>query len=311
MTGSTTPDSARTADSPVHVSRLGYVSLDTPDVARLTEHYTKVLGFVALDESPQQVFLTTGGDHHCIVINKAEASRGRSIVGYEINEDLTTAQRRLAAAGLKAERRSDIGPGTPDVLVLTEPGTGAALHLYQEQEQSGVGLSFDHRPSKLGHVGAYTPSIAAMRSFYEGALGFRWSDSISNFFVFMRCNADHHAGVFMQSDTMSGIHHMAYEARDLTHLQGMIDNLVKHGIRLNWGPGRHAVGHNIFAYHDDPDGNHIELFTQLDVMLDEDKGYYEPRPWHEYFPMRPTTWEANPVSMNLWGPIPPGGPIKR
>ena len=299
------------SSSPVRVSRLGYVSFDTPDVERLTEHYTKVLGFVAVDESPSQVFVTTGSDHHCVIINKAEVARGRSIIGYEIKEDMASAQRRLAAAGLKAERRSDIGPGTPDVLVLTEPATGAMLHLYQEQEQSGVGLTFDHRPSKLGHVAGYTPSIAAMRSFYEGALGFRWSDSISDFFVFLRCNADHHAANFMQSDTMQGVHHIAYEARDLTHLQAMIDNLSKHGSKLYWGPGRHAVGHNIFTYHDDPDGNHIELFTQLDVMLDEDKGYYEPRPWHEYFPMRPTTWEMDQAAMNLWGPVPHGGPIKR
>jgi hypothetical protein len=91
----------------------------------------------------------------------------------------------------------------------------------------------------------------------------------------------------------------------------MIDNLVRNGVRLYWGPGRHAVGHNIFAYHDDPDGNHIELLTQLDVMLDEDKGFYEPRPWHEHAPMVPRIWEPTPDAMNMWGPIPHGGPIKR
>ncbi|MFE7837325.1 VOC family protein [Streptomyces sp. NPDC057474] len=304
-TSPTKPD-----DAPVHVSRLGYVNFETPDVARLTEYYTKVMGFALVDESPQQVFLTTGADHHCVVIEKAEAVAGRSMVGYEIRENLDDAQRRLKEVGITGERRTDIGPGTPDVLVLTEPATGATLHLYQEQDLSGVEPTFDQRPSKLGHVAAYTTSTSGMRSFYEDAMGFRWSDSIGDFFVFLRCNADHHAANFMQSDTMRGMHHIAYEARDLSHLQTMIDNLARNDYRLYWGPGRHAVGHNIFTYHLDPDGNHIELFTQLDVMLDEEKGYYEPRPWHEHFPMRPTTWEADALAMNAWGPIPHGA-IKR
>lgn len=307
----TPTDPLKTAQAPVHVARLGYVTFDTPDVARLTEYYTKVMGFAQVDESSSQVFITAGAEHHCVIVNKAEVSRGRSTVGYEIKESVTDAQRRLKAVGIEADLRTDIGPGTPEVLVLTEPATGASLHLYQEQEPSGVEPTFDHRPSKLGHVAAYTPSISGMRTFYEEALGFRWSDSISDFFVFLRCNADHHAANFMQSTTQRDMHHIAYEARDMNHLQAMLDNLAKHDYRLYWGPGRHAVGHNIFTYHKDPDGNHIELFTQLDVMLDEDKGYYEPRPWHEYFPMRPTTWEADLAAMNMWGPVPHGGPIHR
>jgi hypothetical protein len=112
------------------------------------------------------------------------------------------AERRLKEAGLVGERHTDIGPGTPDVLVLDEPATGASLHLYTEQNPSGVAPTFDQRPSKLGHVAAFTPSTEMMRSFYESALGFRWSDTIGDFFVFLRCNADHHAANFMQSDSL-------------------------------------------------------------------------------------------------------------
>ena len=61
----------------------------------------------------------------------------------------------------------------------------------------------------------------------------------------------------------------------------MLDHLASNDYRLHWGPGRHGPGHNLFTYHRDPDGNVIELFTQLDSMIDEAKGYWEPRPWHE------------------------------
>lgn len=297
--------------SPAKVTQLGYVSFETPDVVRLSEYYTDVLGFAKVDETPERVFLTTGPEHRAIVLEKAPAARGRGIVGFQIREDVEEAARGLARMGFEVELRSDVGPGVAKVVQLSEPTTGSTLQLYREQAPSGVEQSYDHRPSKLGHVAAYSSSIGTIRAFYERALGFRWADSIGDFFVFMRCNADHHVANFVQSDKLSNMHHIAYEARDLTHLQTMIDNLSRNGYSLYWGPGRHAVGHNIFSYHKDPDGNTIELFTQLDQMLDEDRGYYEPRPWHEHFPMYPQTWEADAYAMNIWGPIPEGGPIHR
>lgn len=61
---------------------------------------------------------------------------------------------------------------------------------------------------------------------------------------------------------------------------------------------------NWLAHHD-PDGNLIELFTQLDVIHDEAKGNWEPRPWHNEFPQYPKTWEVDAVAVNSWGPINP------
>ena len=49
----------------------------------------------------------------------------------------------------------------------------------------------------------------------------------------------------------------------------------------------------------------VELFTQLDVVHDEAKGYWEPRPWHEEFPQYPKTWAVDAVAVNSWGPINP------
>lgn len=305
-TAATGLPSGTVRDPAVRVAKIGYVGFQTPDVERLLAYYTDVLGFASVSHSTSQAFLTTGTDHHCVVVDKAERSVGRTFVGYQIHGSLDDAQRRLAARGLVGERRTDIAPGTPDVLVLSEPGTGVPLHLFEEQASSGVAQTWDQRPNKLGHAAAFVPSIEVMQAFYQEALGFRWSDTIGDFFVFLRCNVDHHSANFMANPKARGLHHIAYEARDLNHLQTMIDNLQQHGFPLNWGPGRHGAGHNIFTYHHDPDGNQIELFTQLDVIYDEDKGYFEPRPWHEDHPQYPKSWEVD-MAMNVWGPKPPGG----
>ncbi|WP_213576604.1 VOC family protein [Rhodococcus sp. USK13] len=284
------------------VSKLGYVTFDTPDVERMVWYYTQVLDFETVEQSADAAFLTTGADHHCVVIKKGQ-KKARSAVGYEVWGSLTDAQQRLKNAGYEAQRRSDIAPGTPDVVVMTEPGTGIELHLIEGQDPSGVDGRAPLRPTKLGHVAAFTPELERMQNFYQDLLGFKWSDTIGDFFVFLRCNADHHAANFLASTTKSGMHHIAYEMRDPNHLITMIDHLAKNDFRLHWGPGRHGPGHNLFTYHKDPDGNTIELFTQLDVIHDESKGYWEPRPWHETYPQGPRTWEVDVATINIWGPI--------
>jgi catechol 2,3-dioxygenase-like lactoylglutathione lyase family enzyme len=288
--------------SVIRVSKLGYVGFETPDVERLTEYYTQVLDFSLVERSTDGAFLTTGVDHHCVVLTRG-GGKARSVVGYEVWEDLDSAQRRLDEAGYRTERRTDIGPGTPDVLVLDEPETGTPLHLITAQDPSGVTDYPPLRPTKLGHVAAFTPALDPMQAFYQDLLGFRWSDTVGDFFVFLRCNADHHAANFMASTKYQGMHHIAYEMRDPNHLISMLDQLAKHDYRLHWGPGRHGPGHNLFTYHRDPDGNTIELFTQIDVVHDEAKGYWEPRPWHEEYPMYPKTWQVDLATVNQWGPI--------
>lgn len=284
------------------VSKLGYVTFDTPDVERMVWYYTNVLDFEAVEQSVDEAFLTTGSDHHCVVIKRGE-KKARSAVGYEVWGSLADAQQRLKDSGYEVERRSDIAPGTPDVVVLKEPGTGIDLHLIEGQDPSGVDGRAVLRPTKLGHVAAFTPELDQMQNFYQDLLGFRWSDTIGDFFVFLRCNADHHAANFMASTKKAGMHHIAYEMRDPNHLITMVDHLAKNDFRLHWGPGRHGPGHNLFTYHKDPDGNTIELFTQLDVIHDESKGYWEPRPWHETYPQYARTWEVDVATVNIWGPI--------
>ncbi len=291
--------------SAVTVSKVGYVGFQTPDVARLVEYYTRVLDFVVVDSDPDRAYLTTGFDHHCIVIERG-VTQPRTVVGYELWQELDDAQRLLKEAGYAVDRRSDIAPSTPDVLVLSEPTTDVPLHLYQAQTHSGITGYTPLRPTKLGHLAAFTPDLTRMQDFYQDLLGFQWSDTVGDFFVFLRCNSDHHAANFLQSSTRQGLHHIAYEMRDLNHLQIMLDHLAGEGYRLEWGPGRHGPGHNVFTYHRDPDGSLIELFTELDVVHDEAKGYFEPRPWHGTLPQYPRTWEADAIAANSWGPMNPG-----
>ncbi len=296
-----TPDLNTT--SLVSTSSLEYVGFETPDLDRMIDYYTKVLDFVAVDRDGGRAFLTTDFRHHSIVLQQSDTAKARSFVGLRISEDLDSAERRLREGGHQVVRRSDPAPATPTVLELLEPGTGTPIELIDAASGRQSTALSTLRPFKLGHVAAFTPDLARTQEFYEGSLGFRWSDTVADFFVFLRCNTDHHAANFMASTKREGMHHIAFETRDLDHLQTLLDHLASRDVRLEWGPGRHGPGHNIFTYHRDPDGNNIELFCQLDSMPDETLGYFDPRPWHTEFPQYPKTWEADLAAINSWGPV--------
>jgi hypothetical protein len=97
--------------------------------------------------------------------------------------------------------------------------------------------------------------------------------------------------------------------RDWSHLQTACDFLSLNGYKLLWGPGRHGIGHNLFAYHRAPNGLITELFAELD-QVNEELGYFEPRPWHRDHPQKPKVWPKDPSAANLWGVMPPDEMMK-
>ena len=86
--------------------------------------------------------------------------------------------------------------------------------------------------------------------------------------MFMRCGPDHHTVNFVRGKRTQ-MHHIAFELKDWAQIQSACDFLGCKNIPIIWGPGRHGPGHNIYTYHRNPDDQIIEMFTELDKMLDE------------------------------------------
>ena len=89
--------------------------------------------------------------------------------------------------------------------------------------------------------------------------------------------------------------HLAFEVKDFPEL-------VRNGFPLDWGPARHTIGHNCACYHTNPDGIRTELYAEMDRMLDEELGHFDPKPWREDRPQRPRNWEYEDSPRNKWIP---------
>ncbi len=294
----------------IQTKRLGHAAFEADDVEQLVAYYRDVIGFsIAERGGDGATYLSSGTEHQTVAIYPGRERRLRHI-GLMLAPDasLDQAANALTDAGVESTLKSDAEPGISRLLEFDDP-EGNTVQLYTEVSETaptfdGAGI----RPQKLGHICLRASDVPNLADWYQAQLGFRWSDWLGDFFVFIRCNTDHHTLNLLKGPASANVlHHIAYELQDWGHVQAAVDHLARNGYTLVWGPGRHGPGHNIFTYHRDAHGHMVELFTQLDVVLDEELGYFEPRPWHEDHPQRPKVWAPEPLTPNRWGILPPEG----
>jgi catechol 2,3-dioxygenase-like lactoylglutathione lyase family enzyme len=289
----------------IKVRRIAYATLETPDLARAIDYYRHTNGLALVDEDADSAFLAAGGARLAIELRRGARARCTRLA-FELAPDADFAEigRALAALGIASDQREAAAPGIARMLSFADP-TGTAIDLFRgwtdvaaSDATAGVG------PLKLGHVAFLTPDPAHMATFYQQVLGFRISDWIGDFFVFLRCNPDHHTVNFLRG-ALPRLHHLAFELRDAGHIVVACDVLARRKIPLVWGPLRFGPGHNLATFHRNPDQQLVEFYAELDQMKDEELGYFEPRPWHRDRPQRPRVWTLgeDPV----WGPPPPEG----
>ena len=287
----------------IQAQRLGHATIETQDFQKSLDYFVDLNGFVVVSQEKGRAWLASKIGQLNIVLVASDRSDCTHI-SFEVapNSDFSEMQKSLLAEGIASEIRSDPFPGTPECLVFTDP-KGTVIELFSSwsfispnQNVAGIG------PLKVGHIAFFTPDVQGLCDFYQRVLGFRVSDWLGDFFVFMRCNPDHHSLNFFRGDN-ARLHHIAFELKDTVHLMESCERLAQGRIPLGWGPLRHGPGHNLATYHRNPDDHVVEYYCELDQMKNEELGYFEPRPWHVDRPQRPKVWTPGEWTSG-WG-LPP------
>jgi catechol 2,3-dioxygenase-like lactoylglutathione lyase family enzyme len=287
----------------IRVRKISHASYEMPDIDKQVEYYTEILGLNMVEKGKDTVYLTTANDHHAVVLSKGAQPKCTHL-GFQIaaDADLGDFEKQTQGLGIKTQRMKDAEPSIADMVTFEDP-KGTVMQVFKPATPSGK--KFQSKgivPHKLGHVAFHCTDVKGVTKFYCDVLGFRVSDWMGDFFSFLRCGPDHHTINLME--TGSNRHfHTAFELRDWAHLQTACDYLSLNGYKLLWGPGRHGIGHNLFAYHRAPNGLIVETFAELD-QVNEELGIFEPRPWHRDNPQKPKVWAKDPSASNLWGIMP-------
>jgi catechol 2,3-dioxygenase-like lactoylglutathione lyase family enzyme len=184
-----------------------------------------------------------------------------------------------------AEIRFQAGPELDAPRTVTDPD-GWLLRFDPVDQVEPVELD----SPTLSHCTLGTPDPPGQRAFYE-SLTFLLSDQLGDIFCWLRPNPVHHSVAFAKS-AEANINHLAVELPDSAAFIAAIDRVVANGGKLEFGPGRHMVGGNLFAYLRDRHGIRWELCAEM-ARLDPDR------------PPGLLTPEDRKRSVNTFGPPPP------
>jgi catechol 2,3-dioxygenase-like lactoylglutathione lyase family enzyme len=285
----------------IQVKRISHATFETPDIQRQVDYFTQVVGLAEAGRENGKVFLATKVGDLAVTLEKGSDARcTRLAFQVDPHTGFDDIRKGLEAENVRVQSRNDAAPGVPRFVSFEDP-KGTAIDVFAEQtpiakNQPVAGIG----PLKLGHLAFCVDDPKTFAEFYTRVLGFRLSDWIQDWFVFLRCGPDHHTCNFVRGKRTI-MHHVAFELKDWAQIQSAMDFLGSKNIQLSWGPGRHGPGHNIYTYHRNPDDQIVELFTELDKMLDESLGYFDPRPWHRDRPQVPKVWEQ---VRDIWGTPP-------
>lgn len=157
-------------------------------------------------------------------------------------------------------------------------------------------VSSPDTPTKLSHVNFNCRDNAATFGFMSRALGFKLSDQTRQF-SFIRCNADHHSLVLGFNDN-ANLNHIAFEVPGVEALMLGVGRMRDNGYPVEWGPGRHGPGNNVFAYFCGPGDLPLEYTGEMQQVAAD----FSPE-------KRPEDWTWPPGRLDHWGLTP--GPSAR
>jgi catechol-2,3-dioxygenase len=293
---------------PVKAIKLGFLGLNTLKIDEMRHHFEQVIGLDTSEQAAGDTYFACGNENVAFSLHRSDAP-GYKHLGFQVAGEgpLDDVVAALRESGIAATLKSDVLPGVPSVVEINDLD-GHRILLYRESARAPLNVpARGIAPEKLGHVALFSGDPGRSLDFFCQNLGFRWSDWLADILVFLRCNADHHALNFLRAPR-AGLFHVAFQLRDWSHLGQACDKLALADVPIEWGPGRHATGHNLFTYHRDPDNNIIELFTDLDMMISEELGYFTPRPHHRDSPQKPKVWSFE--EGHCWGPLQPPSFLK-
>jgi catechol 2,3-dioxygenase len=283
------------------ISGLRSVAFNVPDLALAEDFYTRVWGLsVAAREAGALYLRATGADHHVLALHQQEGPaqirhvtlRARSL------QALQQAAAAVQSAGGRvvqplAELRS---PGGGTAVSIADPDGRVFQLVFGDALHTDTSVQPD-APIRLAHAVLNSHDVEASRVFLEQVLDFSLSDR-TRIMAFMRCNSDHHSIALGDTDN-DALNHVAFVVADTEAVMRGGGRMKDAGFGIEWGPGRHGPGNNVFNYFVGPFDIVIEYTSDVQQIDDS------------YRAGQPGDWTWPPGRIDQWGiSAPPSAALK-
>ena len=285
---------------PCNITRASHIVLTSRDLAKARDYYTEVIGLVVTDQDKNTVWLRGVEEigHHSLTLKKTSGKPSCERIGFRMfqEEDLDKAKKHFDKSGIKAEW-AEVPHQGKTLHVSDTIGTPlefCATMKTLPRMQNSVHLHKGAGALRIDHYQVLSPDVLKSAKFYTD-LGFR----VSDYFVipgteiaigcFMYRKDNPHDMVFLHR-AGPVYHHAGYIVRDVHAMFKACDcaGNLGFGTSIEYGPGRHSLGHWYYTYLRDPDGHRTELLLPAVQMTDIDEV--------------PGVWEAKEgFAVEAWG----------
>jgi len=271
------------------------IEIEMSDVAAARKFFTEVWRLTETTvQDGSAYFRGTGRYHHIVAVHAGDGPAAVRRVVFD-------AQDRASVEAFHARLRTQGSQCTAPV-ELTEPCKGYGFD-FLDPEGRRFAIVFgiaDHgdtndvmdRPRKIAHVNLNASDVGKTNAFLIENLGFSLIDQ-SGPLSFLHCANSDHNSIVVCPAAKPTINHFAFEMPDLESVMRGAGRMRDAGYPIEWGPGRHGAGNNVFAYFAGPEEIPLEYTAEV-LQVDD-----------SYVPHGPEYWKWPPGRMDQWGITPP------
>jgi catechol 2,3-dioxygenase len=275
------------------VKALRSVELSMTDPATATRFFTDVWNLTPVTEIKGVHYLrATGNIHHVLSIRQA--------VQTALIRMVFDASDRAAVDAIHAQAKAHGLPSIDPPRALKQP-LGDYGFGYKDPEGRNVAVVCgvkDHadnadapdQPRKISHINLNNRDPDATFACFRDVLGFRLTDTTKKM-RFLSCGSDHHS-VVLGFGGGTTLNHIAFEMPDLDSVMRGAGRMRDDGRPIEWGPGRHGPGNNVFCYFLGPENVPIEYTGEMQ-QIDA-----------SYRAGQPDDWKWPPGRVDHWGIMP-------
>jgi catechol 2,3-dioxygenase-like lactoylglutathione lyase family enzyme len=276
--------------APCHVRGVRSVELVATNFDEAARFYETVWGLTKIEtRNDAQYFRGTSGYHHLIGLHRGMQPAVLRIVFDIADAERVDALHRAVAA---------TGCAVTAPAMLSGPGGGYGFGC---KDPDGRNLAFvaacaDHadeadqpdRPRRIVHVNLNARDFEASLAFFSATLGFRVVDENAPLSFLHGANADH-CSIVLARTGLPTLNHIAFDLPDFDSVMRGMGRMKDAGYPIEWGPGRHGPGNNVFAYFCGPDEVPLEYAAEV-LQIDD-----------SYAPRGSDFWKFNPGRSEQWG----------
>lgn len=253
---------------------VDHVEIGVRDAPRALGFYRDVVGLHDMGSRGETFFLGCGiDDRFDLAVTAGHA--GLRHLAVRVDEDaIDIYAARLSHHGVAFDRRTDAEPGVRGALSFQLPSDHVmelvccAESSYPKPFRPEVHRQHGAAPLDLDHINLMTGNVQRAAMFLMEVLDFRLSDYTEpepNIWTaaWLRAGEHHHDLAFTRARSADEtMHHVAWRMASFEHIKVALDMLAAAGTRIEFGPSRHPVGSNLFAYFWEPGGNRFELSAE-------------------------------------------------